>query len=180
MNSRTTLVLGGALALTCLVSPGASVAQEKFALCKPVETMSFPARVHVRCALPVDGRFMFFAASTQDPRFASRMVNISLVGQVAEKTLSILFDPSDQSGVAFGCLENDCRIVRAIALTESAAPVPSPAPVTPVTPTTPQPPAIQACRAACNVAEGDCMADPRADRQECIAEKMQCVRACGN
>jgi hypothetical protein len=118
-------MLRAALGLTCLVSPVTSIAQEKFALCKPVETMSFPTRVHVRCELPVDGRFVSFAASTDDQQFASRVLHVSLVAQAAEKTLSILFDPNDLSGVKFGCQAEDCRAIRAIALTESPAPKPS-------------------------------------------------------
>ncbi|HEY2946715.1 MAG TPA: hypothetical protein VGN09_30060, partial [Vicinamibacteria bacterium] len=134
MNGRTTLALRAALALMAVVSTTAGTAQEKFALCKPVETASFANRVHVRCEIPVDGQFVFFAASTQEPRFASRMLNLSMVGQVSEKTLSILFDPNDQSGVAFGCLANDCRNVHGIALTESVAPTPPPTPPPPPPP----------------------------------------------
>ena len=132
MSKLMGLSMGAGLTLALLCSSTTSFAQDKHALCKPVETMSFSTRVHVRCEVPVDGVFFFFAASTEDARFASRMLNLSMVGQVAEKTLSIIFDPSDRSGVAFGCLAHDCRIARAIALTESAPP-------TPVAPQIPEP-----------------------------------------
>jgi hypothetical protein len=181
MNSRTTLVLRTALALMCLVSTRSSIAQEKWALCKPVETASFTNRVHVRCEIPVDGQFVFFAASTQDPRFASRMLNLSMVGQVSERTLSILFDPNDQSGVAFGCQANGCRNAHAVALTESAAPMPPPPGPAPTPQPSPSPtPAPLACVAACNVAEGDCMGNANSvgQRQACIAEKRKCVALC--
>jgi len=177
MKSRTTLTLRAALALVVLFLARSGCSQEKFVLCKPVETASFANRVHVRCEIPVDGKFVFFAASTQDPRFASRMLNLSMVGQVSERTLSILFDPSDQSGVAFGCLANDCRNAHSVALTELPAPTPPPPP-TPPTPVPPTP-AHQACLATCNVAESACMVGADSNRRkECIAERKRCDLAC--
>jgi hypothetical protein len=178
MKSRTTLMLRTGAALMVLFSTGVGTAQEKFALCKPVETASFANRVHVRCEIPVDGKFVFFAASTQEPRFASRMLNLSMVGQVSERTLSILFDPNDQSGVAFGCLANDCRNAHGVALTESVAPTPPPPSPGP-TPTPPSP-AHQACLAACNVAEGACMGTAHSvdERKACIAERKKCDLLC--
>lgn len=177
MNIPTTSIMRALLALALWLCASTSQAQEKWSSCRPVETMSFSTRVHVKCAVPVDGTFWYFAASAQDARFATRMLNLSMVGQVAEKTLAISFDPNDQSGVTFGCLAHDCRTARAIGLTEAAPPIaPGPIPSTPVVPT----PARAACTFACNVVAGDCMdeASSVADRQQCIREKAQCVRDC--
>ena len=119
----TPLTVCATLTLALLCFDTTSFAQEKFALCKPVETFSFPGRVHVRCETPVDGVFVFFACSTQDAHFASRMLNLSMAAQVSQKTLSILFDPNDMSGVAFGCLAKDCRNLHGIGMTEASAPI---------------------------------------------------------
>lgn len=178
MSNRKTRTARALVALLAVLSTNTGTAQEKFALCKPVETASFGNRVHVRCELPVDGKFLFFAVSTQDPRFASRFLNVSMVGQVSERTLNILFDPSDQSGAAFGCLANDCRNVHGVALTEIAPPTPPPP--SPAPTPTPASPAHQACLAACNVAANKCMLNAHTpdDKQECVSEKVTCGRAC--
>jgi len=166
------------LTLAFLCFSTTTFAQEKHALCKPVETMSFSTRVHVKCEVPVDGVFLFFAASTEDARFASRMLNLSMVGQVAEKTLSIIFNPADQSGVAFGCLAHDCRIARAIALTESAPPIrvepqipvepdPDPLPVT----------AREKCLAKCKDDQEGCV-DPDRRPGTCALRLKSCQQRC--
>ncbi len=159
MSKLIGLIMRAALTPALLCSSMTSFAQEKRALCKPVETMSFSTRVHVRCEVPVDGVFWYFAVSTADARIASRMLNLCMVGQVAEKTLSILFDPADQSGVTFGCLAHDCRIARAIGLTESAAPTPLPPPTR--VPQTPSPPvSIPECLAKCERSLEICVDTP--------------------
>ncbi len=177
MNTPKTSIMRAAFALVLWLSASTSQAQEKWSFCRPVEAMSSSTRVHVKCAVPVDGVFWYFAASTQDARFATRMLNLAMVGQVAEKTLAILFDPSDQSGVGFGCLAHDCRASRAIILTEAAPPV-APAP----TPATPGPvaPDRAACIAVCQVERNDCMssASGSSERQQCVRAKTQCDRAC--
>jgi hypothetical protein len=154
MSNRRSFTVRASLALALLCSATNSLAQEKWALCKPVETMSYATRVHVKCATPVDGVFWYFAASTQDARFASRMLNVSMVGQVAEKTLAILFDPADQSGAAFGCQPNDCRTARAVGISEAAAPEPA-RPVRPDRRST----AREECLAICKEKEDVCSED---------------------
>src|SRR2546428_3065234 len=84
-------------------------AAETFVSCTPVEIMTFQGRVHVRCSAAIGG-VTFFAASTQDSAFAARVLSVITTAQVAGRTLTILFDPADISGVAIGCQANDCRL----------------------------------------------------------------------
>jgi hypothetical protein len=122
MGKPNSLRLSIALFLLLTAPFSASFAQAKWALCKPTETMIFAGRIHVKCAFPV-GKFWYFAVSTQDTHFASRVFGLGAVAQVAEKTLSILYDAGDISGEAFGCQPNDCRTAIAIGMTEETAPL---------------------------------------------------------
>jgi hypothetical protein len=79
----------------------------------PVEIMTYQGRVHVRCAAPVGG-VLFFAVSTQDSAFAARILSVIATAQVAGRTLSLLYDPTDLSGAAIGCQTNDCRLIQAV------------------------------------------------------------------
>ena len=97
---------------------GTAQAQNKFAACKPTETAVFPERIHVRCDMPVDGRFWYFAVPTTDSRNANRMLSLMIGAQLGDKFLSVLFDPADLSGGSFGCNVNDCRNIRALLMTE--------------------------------------------------------------
>lgn len=122
------------LTLALLLCGTTSFAQRQFTLCQPVETVSFTGRIHVRCATPVNGTILFFACSTEDPHFASRMLNVGMAAEVAQKNLVILFDPNDLSGADFGCLAKDCRIALAIGITESTTTIPPPTPTPTPTP----------------------------------------------
>ena len=95
------LTVRATLTLALLCCETTIFAEDKWVLCQPVETVSFAGRVHVRCETPVDGVFWYFACSTGDARFASRMLNVGMAGQVAEKALLILFDPNDMSEGGF-------------------------------------------------------------------------------
>jgi hypothetical protein len=108
-----------ALLLAGTILTNVAAAQAKFAPCKPIEAATFSNRVHVRCESAVDGKFFFFAVSTAaDPKFAARALSVIEAGQLGDKFLSILFDPSDTSGDSFGCLAADCRPLLAVSLTE--------------------------------------------------------------
>jgi len=111
--------IGITAVLMLLGFSGAATAQQKWAACKPIETASFANRVHVRCEQPVDGKFTFFSVSTADPRLAARALSVFEAGQLGDKYVNVLFDPADQSGVAFGCLAHDCRAFTGVALRES-------------------------------------------------------------
>jgi hypothetical protein len=175
MSKLMSLIMLAGLTLMLVCPSTTSFAQEKWALCKPVETMSFSTRVHVKCEVPVDGVFLFFAVSTEDARFASRMLNLSMVGQVAEKTLSVLFDPNDQSGATFGCLAHDCRTARAIGLTEAVPPTPAPPP-RPPSPPPPPPPSRAECLAKCDDNFSHCV-DPLRG-VSCDARRRICQGVC--
>ena len=102
-------------------------AQQTRALCKPIETATFPERIHVRCQYPVAGGFVYFAASTAEPRFASRALSVMEAAQVSDKVVLVGFDPADTvSGAGFGCAVADCRPLLSIVLVENPPP-PAPA-----------------------------------------------------
>jgi hypothetical protein len=92
---------------------GPAVAAETWVSCTPVEVATYQIRVHVRCASSVGG-ITFFAVATQDTPYAARVLSILAAAQVAGRTLSILYDPADQSGAAIGCLTSDCRLIRGV------------------------------------------------------------------
>lgn len=171
-----TVTVRATLPVALLCCKTTRFAQEKWVLCRPVETVSFSGRVHVKCETPVDGVFWYFACSTADARFSSRMLNVSMAGQVAEKTLLILFDPNDQSGVTFGCLANDCRTARAIGITEAAAPIV-------VAPEPPTPPSSTsetgtACKTKCQTEFAVCKRDGKS-LAFCTNLKTICLENCG-
>jgi len=88
-------------------------AAETWISCTPAEIATYQNRVHVRCAAAVGG-VSFFAAAAQDTAFAARVLSVITAAQVAGRTLSILYDPADQSGTAIGCQSSDCRLIRAV------------------------------------------------------------------
>jgi hypothetical protein len=92
---------------------GRAEAIETWISCNPIEIVTYQVRVHVRCAAAVGG-ITFFAAPTQEAAYAARVLSVITAAQVAGRTLSILFDPSDQSGATIGCLTSDCRLIRAV------------------------------------------------------------------
>jgi hypothetical protein len=71
----------------------------------------FENRIHVRCSTPVLG-FSFFAVATADSPNAARFLTIFNSARINNRPLSILFDPLDLSGSAFGCLNSDCRVAQ--------------------------------------------------------------------
>jgi hypothetical protein len=123
------------VALTLIFSwlgfSGAAQAQEKFAACKPVQSGVFANRIHMRCEYPVDGKFLYFAAPTSEPRFANRALSVILSAQLSGKVVTVAFNPMDQSGGGFGCLISDCRNFSAILLEEGPPPGPPPVPPSP-------------------------------------------------
>lgn len=109
--------------LTTLFAAGVfgskATAQAKWSACKPVESATFVERIHVRCDTPVDTKFFFFSASTQDSKFSARALSVIEAGQLSGKFIRVLFDPNDQSGNDFGCLVTDCRRMTAVVLIDT-------------------------------------------------------------
>lgn len=81
--------------------------------CIPASVATFEDRVHVECAASIAG-IRFFAAPTNNPAHAARVLSTLSAAQVAGRTLSILYDPSDTSGSKFNCQESDCRTIIAV------------------------------------------------------------------
>ncbi|MCB0034771.1 MAG: hypothetical protein KDE51_12150 [Anaerolineales bacterium] len=86
---------------------------ETWISCTPIGVATYYNRVHVRCAAAVGG-ISYFAAPTNNPANAARILSTLSTAQVAGRTLSILYDPNDLSGTDFGCLEADCRPIVAV------------------------------------------------------------------
>ncbi len=173
------LVCGLALTILLLCGSGRIEAAEQFALCRPLEVLAFPGRVHVRCELPVAPNIIFLATSTQpDFRFANRVVALGATAQATQKTLVVLFDLADTTGPDFGCLAVDCRPIRAIGLTEQSPPTPPPPPAP--TPTPPPPPRDPVCVKACADERNACIAGANSgtERGRCATAYNACVRGC--
>ena len=100
------------LALAGIVSAPVLAAQT-WANCRPNQIMVFDNRVHVECASSI-GRIKFFAFPSADQAKVSRVLSVLSTAQVAGRTLSVLYDPADSSGPAFGCLSSDCRPIQGI------------------------------------------------------------------
>jgi hypothetical protein len=109
MLKKVTLCL---LVSLVIVAARPSRAAEEWISCDPVEVANYENRIHVRCAAAVGG-IRFFARSNSNAADVSRYLSTLLAAQIAGRTLSILYDPSDTSGASIGCAESDCRILLA-------------------------------------------------------------------
>ena len=87
----------------------------EWTVCTPVNVAAYGSRIHVKCAEIVGG-IQYFAASTANAANAARLLSVLNTAHVAGRQLDILYEPSDTSGVAIGCAENDCRILLAAAI----------------------------------------------------------------
>lgn len=146
------VMVGLAMAVSLLCQTAEVRAAEKSAACKPVESAVFANRVHVRCELPVDGKFLYFAVPTSDPKFTNRALSVILIAQESGKVVTIVFDPLvdpvDAAGSSFGCNPGDCRRILAIILDDNTLPPGPPQPPPP--PPLPPPSAAHAqCIAVC-------------------------------
>jgi hypothetical protein len=83
-------------------------------ICTPSNVMVFYNRVHVKCVETVGG-IQYFAAPTDDAAHVSRVLTILSTALAAGRQLSIVYNPADTSGTAFGCQANDCRTIQAAA-----------------------------------------------------------------
>lgn len=154
---------------------GADVsAQEKWGVCTPSEVVTYQVRVHVRCANAVEPNIIFFAAGTEDPAFASRVLSVVGVARLMNLNVAILFDPNDLSGASIGCLNMDCRKIRAVGF-GAFAPAP-PAPPAPPTPPSPR----QECLASCDDVRDACseLASSLAARNQCVGAHTRCRNQC--
>jgi hypothetical protein len=114
--TRTLVVLLGLLittSLLILVPSAPANAAPTWISCVPAQVMNYRPRIHVKCTASVGG-IIYFAASTTDSGFVARTLSVISTAQVAGRTLSILYDPSDLSGASIGCQTNDCRLIQAV------------------------------------------------------------------
>ena len=109
---RLTFALLGALAL-CAALPSRANAAQIWGSCATSGVAVFENRIHVRCASPIMG-FTFFAVSTSDPQNVQRFLTVLNAARTFNRTINILFDPTDLSGANFGCLNADCRVARGV------------------------------------------------------------------
>lgn len=99
----------GATELNPSISSDPQIA-ETWISCVPAGVVTYRIRVHVHCAAAVGG-ISYFAVSTTDSAYAARVLSTISAAQLAGRTLSILYDPSDLSGASIGCQTNDCRLI---------------------------------------------------------------------
>lgn len=95
-----------------LLPTNSASAAQTWTSCVPVEIMNYRGRIHVKCASAIGG-IIYFAAPTSDSAFVARTLSVLSTAQVAGRTLTILYDPADQSGASIGCQVNDCRLILA-------------------------------------------------------------------
>ena len=122
----TTLAIVGLMMLVTLFAESGRTAtaaggMETF-ICEPVEAAVFPDRIHVKCAQPfhiaggsVVKDISYFAASTSLPA-APSYVALMTAAINSGSNLSIWFSPTDESGVRFGCLAKNCRVIQGLFL----------------------------------------------------------------
>lgn len=120
LKRATWLLVGAIIAALLLLSlsaqrpaSAAPAAAPTWSSCTPIEVMTFPNRIHIRCATAVSG-IIFFAVGTSDAPNAARVLSILTTAQVAGRTLTILYEPNDLSGASIGCQNNNCRLIRAV------------------------------------------------------------------
>ena len=109
-------VLALTLALLAAFLPADSAeAAETWTTCTPVNVTVYGTgskRIHVKCAQSVNG-IRYFALSSSDSALMARVLGLITSAQIGGRTLSILYDPADLSGQAWGCANSDCRVLRA-------------------------------------------------------------------
>jgi hypothetical protein len=76
--------------------------------CVPSNVITYATRVHVKCTTAFTG-IQWFAVSASNAAYSARVLSVLTSAQVAGRTLSILYDPADLSGAAYGCSNTDCR-----------------------------------------------------------------------
>ena len=113
---KRTILLALALTLLAVFLPTDSAqAAETWTTCTPVNVTVYGVgskRIHVKCAQTVNG-IRFFALSSSDSALMARVLSLITSAQIGGRTLSILYNPADLSGQAWGCANSDCRILRA-------------------------------------------------------------------
>jgi hypothetical protein len=80
--------------------------------CTSVGVAAYAERIHVECSVAAPGGIRFFALSTANSSNAARILSVLSMAHVTGKPLEILYDPTDLSGTAFGCQEDDCRVIQ--------------------------------------------------------------------
>jgi len=83
--------------------------------CTPTESMTYSARIHVKCASAV-GSIIYFALGTNDEAAAARALSVINTALVAGRALTVLYDPADTGGTTIGCLASDCRLIQAVGI----------------------------------------------------------------
>ncbi|GAB4534559.1 MAG: hypothetical protein Fur0018_24470 [Anaerolineales bacterium] len=83
--------------------------------CTPNNVAVFSERIHVKCNESYSG-VRYFAYPTTNAAATARFLSLLTSAQVAGHTLSILYNPADTSGTAYGCAASDCRPFQAVIL----------------------------------------------------------------
>jgi len=83
-------------------------------MCNPVNVATYTTRVHIKCDVPANG-IWYFAAPTSNSKHAARVLSLLLTAQAVGSQVSVLYDPEDTSGTAYGCDAADCRPIIAVA-----------------------------------------------------------------
>ena len=104
------ILLGGRLPWSTASATAAAPDASTWVTCTPQNVTVYNGRIHVKCTASFSG-IQYFAVSTANAASASRFLSILATAEAAGKNLSILYDPADTSGSAFGCGSSDCRII---------------------------------------------------------------------
>ena len=102
------------LMFTVAALDGATPAAAATARCQPDEVAVWPNRIHVRCESAIGG-VLYFAVPVSDAPHAARMLSLISTAVVAGRTMLVIYEPSDTSGVALGCPANNCRLLQGAA-----------------------------------------------------------------
>ena len=118
LNRRNTarLALAGALggAFAVIASPAPALANN-FACTIQEIAVWVGSRIHVRCNPGDTGGIDFFALSVANPD-SNLVLSVATTAMAARLPVVIVYNPSELSGAAFGCLTSNCRLIQAIGL----------------------------------------------------------------
>lgn len=103
------------VALVALAVPLSAHAVDYFS-CKLRDVTVFNNRIHARCTTATSGGIYFFAVPTSDATKANRLLTIGTTTLVSGRKFVAIFEPSDTSGVSFGCQADDCRALVGFAI----------------------------------------------------------------
>ena len=109
MNKLLRLVLAIALSLAWFGVSQPVRAAEQHVLCDVGDVTAAGDRIHVYCTNNLGSGIHYVAVPVANSELANRVLMLGTAAITSGKSLTVLFDPADLSGAAYGCQNSDCR-----------------------------------------------------------------------